>query len=64
MENNIITSEQLQMIMGVKQDAIKMLIKENSFPEAVFQINDRALQFRLDALLDWFSFMEGQICQY
>jgi hypothetical protein len=64
MENNIITSEQLQMILGINEGVIKALIRENGFPESVLRKNGRAVRFRVDALLNWFSSMESQICQY
>jgi predicted DNA-binding transcriptional regulator AlpA len=64
MEKNIITFEQLQIILGVKESTIKTLIKENDFPESVFCKNGRVIQFNLEALLNWFESMEAEICQY
>jgi predicted DNA-binding transcriptional regulator AlpA len=63
MENNVVTSEQLQMILGVNESTIKALIRENDFPESVIHKNGCAVHFNLGALLKWFAVMEVQICQ-
>jgi predicted DNA-binding transcriptional regulator AlpA len=63
MENNIISSEQLQIILGVKAGTIKALIKENDFPQSVFLKKENKILFYLDALLDWFESTEARICQ-
>jgi predicted DNA-binding transcriptional regulator AlpA len=62
MENNVVTFQQLQMMLGVKENTVRALIKSNDFPESVLTKTGGTIHFRLDALLNWFESMEAQIC--
>jgi predicted DNA-binding transcriptional regulator AlpA len=63
MENNIITLEQLQIILGVKENTVMALIRENDLPQSVFLKKGRKILFHLDVLLNWFESTEARICQ-
>jgi predicted DNA-binding transcriptional regulator AlpA len=60
---NSITLEQLQLLLGVKERTIKLLIKENDFPEHVFFREGRTIKFKTYDLFNWFQSMEARICQ-
>jgi predicted DNA-binding transcriptional regulator AlpA len=62
MENNVVTFQQLQMILGVKESTVRALIKSNDFPESILKKTGSTIQFHIDALLNWFEAMEDQIC--
>jgi predicted DNA-binding transcriptional regulator AlpA len=60
--DNLISLEQLQTILGVKESTIRALIKENDFPESVLRKNGRIIRFHRDSLLEWFKSLEVRVC--
>ena len=52
METNLITSEQLQIILGIRESTVKTLIRKKEFPESVIPKTGGAVYFDLTALLD------------